>query len=223
MNLTIDTGDRVAFLGVNGAGKTTLLKLIGGLLYPTKGIIMVDGYNTVRQNLKARKNVGFVLNEERSFYWGLTGKQNLEFFGTLDNISPCVLSERIDQLINLVGLDYAADKPVSTYSSGMKQRLAMARGLISDPTTLILDEPTRALDPSAVIDVKKIILNKLHKDGRTLLISTHRFDEAQDLCNKVCVMLGGKLLSYSSIEDVNLKYKSIEEYYHHIMSNELKL
>ena len=131
INLDISEGDRVAFLGVNGAGKTTLLKLIGGLLYPTSGEIDVNGYNAIKDNLRARKSVGFVLNEERSFYWRLTAVQNLEFFGVLDNLKGLDLTNKITALLKLVGLGDAQHKLVATYSSGMKQRLALARGAIA--------------------------------------------------------------------------------------------
>ena len=174
LNLNIETGDRVAFLGTNGAGKTTFLKIIGGLLYPTSGKLSVNGYDTIKENLKARKNVGFVLNEERSFYWRLSGKQNLEFFGILDNLHGLQLTQKVQELIQLVGLKGAQHKLFAGYSSGMKQRLAIARGLLSDPDILILDEPTRTLDPISAEDISKIISERIHsKKGRTLLIATH--------------------------------------------------
>lgn len=219
INLLINAGDRVAFLGINGAGKTTLLKLIGGLLYPSCGNITIDSFDTMQHNLKARKAVGFVLNEERSFYWRLTGRQNLEFFGNLDNITGFKLNNKVEELLNLVGLGKGGDKLVATYSSGMKQRLAIARGLLSDPQILILDEPTRALDPAAVEDVKTLIAKNIHEDvKRTLLIATHRFDEAEALCNKVCVMRCGEVLAFNSIKDIKTEFGSVADYYHHVMA-----
>ena len=111
--LEIEQGDRIAVMGPNGAGKTTLLKLIGGLLLPTEGEIVVNGFSTLDHNSEARKSVGFVLNEERSFFWRLSAVENLEFFGALDNLSGADLRHRIHDLIRLVGLEHAADKPVS--------------------------------------------------------------------------------------------------------------
>lgn len=196
IDLDIRHGDRVAFLGANGAGKTTLLKLVGGLLYPTRGNIRINGYDTVKSNLEARKSVGFVLNEERSFYWRLTGWQNLEFFAALENMVGTRMKKRVNELIDLVGLSESAHKLVATYSSGMKQRLAIARGLLSDPGILILDEPTKALDPVAVQQVKELITDNIHQDKkRTLLIATHSFGEAESLCNRVCIMKKGSILS----------------------------
>jgi ABC-2 type transport system ATP-binding protein len=219
ISLAINEGDRVAFLGVNGTGKTTLLKLVGGLLYPTSGEIEVNGYNTIKDNLKARKTVGFVLNEERSFYWRLTAVQNLEFFGMLDNLSGPGLTNKINELIKLVGLANSHNKLVATYSSGMKQRLAIARGLLRNPKILILDEPTRTLDPQAVQDIKELITRKIHEDEhRTLLIATHSFDEAEELCNKVCVMKNGEIAAFKTVSEIKLLYKDISHYYHTIMN-----
>ncbi|TBO44303.1 ABC transporter ATP-binding protein [Pedobacter kyonggii] len=223
VDLMIDEGDKVAFLGPNGAGKTTLLKLIGGLLYPTYGEINVNGYNTVHNNLRSRKSVGFVLNEERSFYWRLTAVQNLEFFGVLDNLEGDRLTSKVVELIGLVGLEGAKHKKVATYSSGMKQRLAIARGLLCDPKVLILDEPTRTLDPEAVIDVKNLIMQKIHEnEKRTLIIATHRFDEAEELCNKVCIIRNGELISFKTIDEIRSIYGSVSQYYHSIMERNKK-
>lgn len=221
VSIAIERGDRVAFLGINGAGKTTLLKLIGGLLYATSGNITVNNIDTYLNNLGARKNVGFVLNEERSFYWRLTGIQNLEFFGSLENIGKKKLQEVSSELLRLVGLEDDRDRLVASYSSGMKQRLAIARGLLSNPEILVLDEPTRALDPQGVEDVKALLSKKIHENSnRTLLIATHRFDEAEELCNKVCIMRKGKILAYSTIEEIKSTYQNVPNYYHTIINGE---
>ena len=178
-NLEVEKGDRIAVMGPNGAGKTTLLKLIGGLLLPSAGDIVVNGFSTVHHNTAARKSVGFVLNEERSFFWRLSAMENLEFFGALDNLYGAGLRDRIRELISLVGLEKAADKPISGFSSGMKQRLALARGLIAEPEVLILDEPTRALDPVACEELIELIMSRIYRNSsKTLLIATHRLEEA---------------------------------------------
>jgi ABC-2 type transport system ATP-binding protein len=214
VSLEIEKGDRLALLGPNGAGKTTLLKLIGGLLLPTKGEIVVNGYDTLRHNTAARKSVGFVMNEERSLFWRLNARQNLEFFAALDNLSGAAMRERIRELVKFVGLEAHVDKTVETYSSGMKQRLALARGLIAEPEVLILDEPTRALDPVACEDLNELIVERLHKgSGKTLLIATHRFEEAMRLCDKVLIIDQGEVMAFSRIADLTERGINLADYY----------
>ena len=214
VDLEIEKGDRVAVLGPNGAGKTTLLKLVGGLLLPTEGEIVVNGYNTRRHNAAARKSVGFAINEERSFFWRLTGRQNLEFFGALDNLSGASMRGRSKELVHLVGLEAHVDKPVSTYSAGMKQRLALARALIAEPEVLILDEPTRTLDPTSCEELIDLIVERLHKASRkTILIATHRLEEAMKLCNKVLVVSEGRTVAFDRIADLRARQITLSDYY----------
>ena len=214
VNLNIESGDRVAVLGPNGAGKTTLLKLIGGLLLPTEGNIVVNGFDTIRHNPAARHSVGFVMNEERSFFWRLTAIQNLEFFAALDNLWGESMKARIRELIRFVGLEEHSEKPVSTYSSGMKQRLALARGLIAEPQVLILDEPTRTLDPVACDELIDLLNKRIHRDSRkTLFIATHRLEEAIKLCDKVVVVNHGQIKGITRICDLNARGLSLAEYY----------
>ena len=220
-SLEIHPGERIAVMGPNGAGKTTLLKLISGLLFPTEGEIKVNGLNTLQHNAAARKSVGFVFNEERSFYWRLTGVQNLEFFGALDNMRGAELTERIRELIQLVGLESAADKLLAGYSSGMKQRLALARVLIADPEVLILDEPTRALDPIASDEMINLILADIHRKAhKTLLIATHRPEEAVTLCNKVLVISGGVMRGFVELDQLNREGKTVLDYYRQCVAGE---
>ena len=210
----VEKGDRIAVLGPNGAGKTTLLKLIGGLLLPSEGEIVVNDFSTLHHNNAARRSVGFVLNEERSFFWRLNAIENLEFFGALDNLWGADLKARIHELIRLVGLESAADRPISDYSSGMKQRLALARGLIAEPEVLILDEPTRALDPVACEVLIDLILDRVYQDARkTLLIATHRLEEVIKLCNKVMVIDKGQIKAFDCLTDLDRCSVSLSQYY----------
>jgi ABC-2 type transport system ATP-binding protein len=210
----VEKGDRIAVLGPNGAGKTTLLKLIGGLLLPSEGEIIVNNFSTLHHNNAARRSVGFVLNEERSFFWRLNAIENLEFFGALDNLWGADLHARITELIQLVGLEAAAEKPIAGYSSGMKQRLALARGLIAEPEVLILDEPTRALDPVACEVMIEMILDRVYQDARkTLFIATHRLEEVLKLCNKVMVIDKGQIRSFDRLDDLDRSSISLSQYY----------
>lgn len=214
VNLEIKRGERVAFLGPNGAGKTTLLKLIAGLLLPTEGTVSIDGSDTVLHNAAARRPVSLVLNEERSFYWRLTGMENLEFFGALEGLRGSALSKKISEVVEVTSLGDAADRQVGGYSSGMRQKLAMARGLLADPDILILDEPTRALDPIAAAEMATFLVETLHKQlDKCLLIATHRLDEASALCDRLCVLSGGRIRADRSLASVQSEYSDLLDFY----------
>ena len=214
IDLLIEKGQSVAFLGPNGAGKTTLLKLIGGLLLPTRGSVSVNGYDTLEYNIQARKSVGYVMNEERSFYWRLTGMQNLEFFGALENLSGKKMKARIGTLLDFVGLTEAADKQVGTYSSGMKQKLAIARGLLIEPDILILDEPTRTLDPIASEELCNFIIRDLHNRlDKTLLIATHNLEIVSELCTSICLINNHNIVYYNAIDQIFQENESLLDFY----------
>lgn len=200
VDLQIDNGACVALVGPNGAGKTTLLKLLGGLLYPTTGSVRIDGLDTVEHNLSARRKVGLVINEDRSFYWRLTGIENLEFFGTLDNLHGSELRERTAVLLKLVGLAAAGDKRVSDYSSGMRQRLAIARGLLVDPEVLLLDEPTRSLDPLGAREIRRLISGEIHAERtRTIVVATNQLADVSDLCDRLLMIHHGSIVRSSQV------------------------
>lgn len=214
VNFNIKKGDRIAFLGPNGAGKSTCLKLICGLLLPSEGEVLVNGFSTVTHNVQARKSVGLVMNEERSFFWRLTGIQNLEFFGALDNLSGSRLRNKITELVDLVGLKEAARKPVAGYSSGMKQKLAIARGMLCEPDVLILDEPTRTLDPIACEEFFELILHRIHMDSqKTLLIATHRLEEVPKICNRLLLIDRGMIRRQEDLNVLKENNVNLAEYY----------
>ncbi len=192
VSLAVRKGECVGLLGPNGAGKTTLLKLIGGLLYPSTGEISICGYDTKTHNHKVRHKVGYVLNEERSFYWRLTGRQNLEFFGILENLTGKRLRNRIAEVIDCVWLKDVQNVRVGSFSCGMRQRLAIARGLLSDPEVLVFDEPTKALDPSGTEDVRRLI-TELKERNKTIVLATHQIAEAEALCSRVCIVINGMI------------------------------
>lgn len=212
VTLRLERGECIGLLGPNGAGKTTLLKLIGGLLYPSEGNVKVNGYDTIQHNAIARQAVGYVINEERSFYWRLTGIQNLEFFGALENLFGMALKKRIEELLELVGLKDAGNKRVSDYSSGMRQRLAIARGMLTDPAVLLLDEPTKSLDLVGAEHLRRLILEDIHTGSeKSLVIATHQIGEAKMLCDRICVMKMAHLITERKTEDMDIN--GMEEFY----------
>ena len=213
VDLRIDVGERVAVLGPNGSGKTTLIKLIAGLLLPTRGSVCVNGHDTLHANSRAKRSVGLVSSDERSFYWPLTGFQNLEFFGALNDLAGKGLERRIHELLELVGLQDDAHKAVAAYSAGMKQRLAIARGLLADPDIVLLDEPTRGLDPVGAEQLFELIRKRLEPVGaKTLVLATNRLEEVPELCNRVCVIAGHHVVSDEPLDPM-LERRSLSEHY----------
>jgi len=216
--LELPESGSLAVLGPNGSGKTTLLRLIGGLLYPTAGTIRVRGHSFVGGGRRPFC-VGIVLNEERSFYWRLTGRQNLEFFGCLDNLFGKEVQRRCSRVLEHVGLARAADERVSDYSSGMRQRLAIARGLLADPEVLILDEPTKSVDPVGAVELRRVIRHWLAARRATLALATHNMAEAQELATHVCVLGKGKVLAYKPTAHVCEEYGDLASFYADVSRN----
>ena len=148
VSLTVEEGDFVALLGANGVGKTTLMKMIGTLLLPDSGSIYVLDHDAVREERAVRADVGYVMADERSFHWRLDARQNLDFFARLDGIRASERAARIDYLLRRLDLASATRRPFGQFSTGMKQRLAVARALLKRPRVLLMDEPTRSIDPA---------------------------------------------------------------------------
>jgi len=173
VNLKIKKRELFGILGPNGAGKTTLIKMLCTLILPSEGTAHVNGYDISKDSGKVRESIGFITSDERSFYWRLTGRQNLRFFAALHNYYSDDAEERIDELLSLVGMDDKGDDRFLSYSAGMKQRMAIARGLLNDPAVLFMDEPTRALDPGAAQNVRKFVKEHIMGDeGKTVFLST---------------------------------------------------
>lgn len=216
--LALPEGCSLAVIGPNGSGKTTLLRLLGGLLYPTLGTIRVRGHSSIACGKKPFC-VGIVLNEERSFYWRLTGSQNLEFFGCLDNLFGLDVQKRCSHVLELVGLARAADVRVSDYSSGMRQRLAIARGLLADPEVLILDEPTKSLDPAGAVDIRRIIRDWLAGRSATLVLATHNMAEAQELVTHACILSEGRMIAYKPMAQIKEEFGDLASFYTDVMGD----
>lgn len=214
-------------LGPNGAGKTTLIKILCTLIFPSTGTAKVNGYDVLKESRKVRESIGYVTTDERSFYWRLTGRQNLEFFANLHNYYSKKAHNRVSELLSIVNLENRADDPFLSYSAGMKQRLAIARGLINDPKILFMDEPTRSLDPKAAQDARDFIHNYIvSEQEKTIFLSTHNLNEAEQLCNRIAILDEGKIMvsgtpqelksslgSNSTLSDVFTSYsgKRLEE------------
>lgn len=217
VSFDIQPGEMVGLLGPNGAGKTTLLKIMTTLIYPSSGRVLIGGHDTKKDATSVRRVSGLVTCDERSFYWRLSGRKNLQFFATLYGLKESVAESRIDLLLSKLGLDHAADRAFSSYSSGMKQKLAIARGLLADPQIVFYDEPTRSLDPLSCQNIRKWIkqTREEHPD-RTHLIATNQLDEAEQLCDRVIIINRGQLIAGGPIPEVRRQFEQREYEIRHI-------
>jgi ABC-2 type transport system ATP-binding protein len=194
VSLTVSAGEVLGLLGPNGSGKSTTLKLISTMLLPDHGAVLVDGWDTRRQGQEVRRRVGFAVSSERSFFPRLTVRENLEFFAALENVRRHEVSGRVESVLSYVSLTDVVGKQVMKLSSGMYQRLAIARAMIKQPAILLLDEPTRSLDAAAADELWSLIQN-LSVTGTTVLLATHNFEEATAVCDRVALLKQGELIT----------------------------
>ena len=203
VNLRVKEGEVLGLLGPNGAGKSTLIKILCTLILPTEGKAYVNGYDVVKEGQKTRSSIGFITTDERSFYWRLSGRENLQFFATLHNLSPSQVRSKVEELLDVVHLKNRADEPFLNYSAGMKQRMAIARGLLNDPSVLFMDEPTRSLDPGAAKSLRDFIKEHIVAErGKTVFISTHQLDEAEQLCDTIAILDDGRIRAQGSPDEL---------------------
>jgi len=200
LSLNVSAGEIYGFIGPNGAGKTTTIRLMGGILAPTSGRIMIGGLDMAKNPVAAKKMIGFV--QDRPFlYEKLTGREFLHFSADLYDVPPPVFAHREEELLRQFALWDWADELIEAYSHGMKQRLIIASALLHDPQILIIDEPMVGLDPAAVHMVKDIF-KELAQKQITVFISTHTLSIAEDLCHRIGVIHKGMLLAQGNINEL---------------------
>jgi ABC-type multidrug transport system ATPase subunit len=189
VSLTLLPGEVLFILGPNGSGKTTLIKLIATLLAPTEGSILVHGLDATRSPLPVKRRLGYITCNESSFLGRLSGWQNLAFFARLHNLDP---QAALPPVVEALRLGKYMERRVYTYSSGIKRRLDIARGLLHQPDILLLDEPTTNLDPLSAAEVRNL-LARIQAEGKTMIIVTHRLEEVQKIGGRVAMMKDGRL------------------------------
>jgi len=189
IDFEIVRGEVFGLLGPNGSGKSTTIKMILGLLHPTSGKLAVFG--NLPRDVQTKKRIGY-LPEETYLYRFLSPIETLEYYGKLFHLNRATRKKRIAMLLDMVGLEHAANRPVGEFSKGMMRKVGLAQALINDPELLILDEPTSGMDPIATNDVKQVI-TKLRDRGKTILLCSHLLADVQDVCDRVSMMYGGKV------------------------------
>jgi len=193
INLEIMKGEVFGFIGPNGAGKSTAIRMLTTLTSPTEGTAVVGGFDVRTQADEVRRRIGLVA-EKLILYPRLTAVENLMFFGELYGMSKAELKSRIDELLRMVQLEKFKNMPIGGYSSGMRQRLNIIRGLLHDPEILFMDEPTALLDPQSVRFVRDLV-KELNANGKTIILTTHIMEEADELSNTVGIIDHGKMVA----------------------------
>jgi len=212
VSFDVREGEIFGLIGRNGAGKTTLTKIIATLVQPTSGAVVVGGFDSVREEMAVRAQLGLATAEERSFYWRLTIEQNLTFFARLYGLADARARTRIAELLARLELEPLAHRRFGELSTGNKQRVAVARAMLSSPRILLLDEPTRSLDPLAAAATRALI-NSLARDADmpvTVLLTSHNLAEIEELCARVAVISRGQIRALDTPERLRAVHKNAE-------------
>ena len=204
IDLSVSAGEVFGLLGPNGAGKTTTILMVLGLTEPTSGKVRVGGLDPARTPLAVKRQVGY-LPDSVGFYEDMTGRQNLRYTAALNELPRDEAEERIEQLLQEVGLEEAADLPVGAYSRGMKQRLGVADALLKDPKVVILDEPTASIDPQGVAEMQELIRKLAVRDGRAVLLSSHLLHQVQQICDRIAIFVEGRIIAEGTAAELAAK------------------
>jgi ABC-2 type transport system ATP-binding protein len=209
-NVSFEVGEGEIFglIGKNGAGKTTLTKIIATLVQPTAGNVSVNGFDSVKDEIKVRSLIGLATAEERSFYWRLTSEQNMLFFARLYGIKDREARHRISQLFAQLGLTELSKRRFSDLSTGNKQRLAVARALLANPPCLLLDEPTRSLDPLAAANLRELIASLKNV---SILLTSHNLSEIEELCDRVAIISEGEIKAVGTTAELRRQHKQTQQ------------
>ncbi len=206
VNIKVDEGELLGLLGPNGAGKTTLIKMLCTLILPTRGNAMIGGRDIVKDEKIVRNSIGLINGGERSFYWRLTGRENLEFFASLYNLTVIETKKRVNEIVGLLEMKSIIDQPFQSYSTGMKQRMSIARGLLPDPPVLFIDDLSKNLDPNVAETLRLFIKKKLVEErGKTIVLATHDIEEAELICDRIVIMNKGRICKTGTVWELNQK------------------
>lgn len=220
LNLTINDGEIVGFIGLNGAGKTTTIKMMTGILQPDIGTIKINGYDIVKDSLKAKQIIGYIADSPDMFL-KLTGMEFINFIANIYKVPLDERRERIKTFGDRFGLSDVLDKPMQSYSHGMRQKMMVVAALVHDPAVWILDEPLIGLDPTSAFELKKMMREHADK-GNSVFFSTHVLEVAEKLCDKIAIIDKGKVVFIGTLKELKDKYdkKDLEELFMEVIKHE---
>ena len=202
LDLAVPRGQIFGFLGPNGAGKTTTIKMLCGLITPDSGVVRLGGCDVQRQRGAAMRQIGAVLEGTRNVHWRLSAWQNLQYFGGIKGCAGAAIRERAETLLRDLDLWERRRDLLHTFSRGMQQKVAIACALVADPPIVLLDEPTLGLDVHSARTVKEWIVRLARERGKTVVLTTHQLDMAEEVCDRVAIMRGGELIADEPIRDL---------------------
>jgi ABC-2 type transport system ATP-binding protein len=198
VNIKIRPGELFGLLGPNGSGKTTMIKCLSTILIPDEGTALVNGFDISKETSMVRASLGMVVGGERTLYWKLTARDNLMYFSSLYKMQRKHAKKRIEELLENFRISDRADERLEDYSTGMRQKVAIARALLHDPPILLLDEPTLGLDPNFSRQIRSQIRELSDNHGKTVLLTTHYMDEAEQLCDRVAFINNGNIVAVNT-------------------------
>lgn len=219
VSFSVKQGEIFGLLGPNGAGKTTVLRMLSTVLEPTEGIATVAGYDVVRDSAHVRRNIGFVSNNT-AIYERMTAWELVEYFGRLHGMTATSLRERQEQLFDQLRMNDFRDIPGGKMSTGMKQKVSIARAMIHDPPVLVFDEATLGLDVLVARNLLGVI-RRLRDDGKCLVFSTHIMSEVERLCDRIAIMYRGRILDSGTLEELRDRHREddFEELFFGLLSS----
>jgi ABC-2 type transport system ATP-binding protein len=206
VSLAVPAGQVIGLLGPNGAGKTTTIKMIAGLVAPSAGYVRVGGYDVARQRARAVRQIGAVLEGSRNIYWPLSAWENLLYFGRLKGLRKAEIAPRAERLLTELDLWERRSEPVGGFSRGMQQKVAVAAALVTDPPVILLDEPTLGLDVEAARTFKDWVARLAHEEAKTIVLTTHQLDVAQELASRIAVVKAGRVVADLATADLLARY-----------------
>ncbi len=220
LNLTINDGEIVGFIGLNGAGKTTTIKMMTGILQPDTGTIKVNGYDIVKDSLKAKQIIGYIADSPDMFL-KLTGMEFINFIANIYKVPLNERRERIKTFGDRFGLSDVLDKPMQSYSHGMRQKMMVVAALVHDPAVWILDEPLIGLDPTSAFELKKMMREHADK-GNSVFFSTHVLEVAEKLCDRIAIIDKGRAVFIGTLKELKDKYdkKDLEKLFMEVIKHE---